>query len=254
MLTHPTLEKLQALRLTGMLSALKEQMHMPDIGDLSFEERLGLLVDHEMTDRNDRRLKTRLRQAKFRLSAQLEDIDYRHPRGLDKSLMLSLADCQWVAQRRNILITGPTGIGKTWIACALGQKACRGGYSVLYLRLPRLLQEIPIAKADGRYPKFMAALAKTDLIILDDWGLAVLGDENRRDLLELLEDRHGRRATVVTSQLPVEHWHEALGDPTLADAILDRLVHNAYRITLKGDSMRKRLAQQPTDANQASVL
>lgn len=250
MLNHPTLEKLQALRLTGMLSALKEQMQMPDIGDLSFEERLGLLVDREMTDRSDRRLKTRLRQAKFRLSAALEDIDYRHPRGLDKSLMLSLADCQWVAHRRNILITGPTGIGKTWIACALGQKACRGGYSVLYLRLPRLLQEIPIAKADGRYPKFMAALAKTDLIILDDWGLAVLSDENRRDLLELLEDRHGRRATVVTSQLPVEHWHQALGDPTLADAILDRLVHNAYRIPLTGDSMRKRLAMQPTDTTQ----
>jgi DNA replication protein DnaC len=250
MLNHPTLEKLQALRLTGMLCALKEQMQMPDIGDLSFEERLGLLVDREMTERSDRRLKTRLRQAKFRLSAALEDIDYRHPRELDKSLMLSLADCQWVAHRRNILITGPTGIGKTWIACALGQKACRAGYPVLYLRLPRLLQEIPIAKADGRYPKFMAALAKTDLIILDDLGLAVFSDENRRDLLELLEDRHGRRATVVTSQLPVEHWHQALGDPTLADAILDRLVHNAYRIPLTGDSMRKRLAPQPTDKAQ----
>ena len=222
---------------------------MPDIGDLSFEERLGLLVDREMTARNDRRLTTRLRQAKFRLSAELEDIDYRQPRGLDTSLMLSLASCQWVEQRCNILITGPPGIGKTWIACALGQKACRQGYTVLYLRVPRRLQEIPIAKADGRYPKFMAALAKTDLIILDDWGLAVLSDENRRDLFELLEDRHGRRATLVTSQLPVEHWHEALGDPTLADAILDRLVHNAYKITLTGDSMRKRLARQPTDSS-----
>lgn len=250
MLTHPTLEKLQALRLTGMLGALMEQMRMPDIGDLRFEERLGLLVDREMTERCNRRLKTRLRQAKFRLSAELEDIDYRHPRGLDKSLMLSLASCQWVEQRRNILIAGPTGIGKTWLACALGQKACREGYTVLYLRLPRLLQEIPIAKGDGRYPKFMAALAKTDLIVLDDLGLAVLSDENRRDLLELLEDRHGRRATLVTSQLPIEHWHQALGDPTLADAILDRLVHNAYKITLKGDSMRKRLALHKTDSSQ----
>lgn len=251
MLSHPTLEKLQALRLTGMLGALSEQMHMPDIGELSFEERLGLLVDREMTERSDRRLKTRLQKAKFRLSAELEDIDYRHPRGLDKSLMLTLASCQWVKDRRNVLITGPTGIGKTWLACALGQKACREGYAVLYLRLPRLLQEMPIAKGDGRYPKLMASLAKTDLVVLDDWGLAVLSDEHRRDLLELLEDRHGRRATLVTSQLPLEHWHEALGDPTLADAILDRLVHNAYKITLKGDSMRKRLATQKTDSPKA---
>lgn len=250
MLNHPTLEKLQALRLTGMLSALSEQMNMPDIGDLGFEERLGLLVDREMTERSDRRLTTRLRQAKFRLQAHIEDIDYRHPRGLDKSLMLSLASCQWVKERRNILITGPTGIGNTWLACAFGEKACRQGDGVLYLRLPRLLQEIPIAKGDGRYVKLMAALAKTDLIVLDDWGLAVLSDENRRDLLELLEDRHGRRATLVTSQLPVAHWHEALGDPTLADAILDRLVHNASKITLTGDSMRKRLATQKTDATQ----
>jgi DNA replication protein DnaC len=247
MLNHPTLDKLQTLRLSGMYHALIEQMNMPDIGDLSFEERLGLLVDREMTERSERRLKTRLRQAKFRLSAQIEDVDYRYPRGLDKSLVLNLASCQWVKERRNILITGPTGIGKTWMACALGQKACREGYSALYLRLPRLLQEIPIAKADGRYPKFMASLAKADLILLDDWGLAVLSDENRRDLLELLEDRHGRRATLVTSQLPLDHWHQALGDPTLADAILDRLVHNAYKIALKGDSMRKRLATQKTE-------
>jgi len=203
-----------------------------------------------MTERDDRRLKTRLRQAKFRLNAAIEDIDYHHPRGLDKSLMLTLASCQWVKDRRNILITGPTGIGKTWLACALGQKACRQGYAVLYLRLPGLLQELPIAKGDGRYAKLMTSLAKTDLIVLDDWALAVLNDENRRDLLELLEDRHGRRATLVTSQLPVEHWHQALGDPTLADAILDRLVHNAYKITLTGDSMRKRLAIDKTDATQ----
>jgi DNA replication protein DnaC len=165
--------------------------------------------------------------------------------------MLSLASCQWVKDRRNILLTGPTGIGKTWLACALGHKACREGYAVLYLRLPRLLQELPIAKGDGRYAKRMASLAKTDLIALDDWGLAVLSDENRRDLLELLEDRHGRRATLVTSQLPVDHWHEALGDPTFADAILDRLVHNAYKITLNGDSMRKRLAISKPDSARA---
>ena len=244
MLTHPTLDKLQTLRLTGMVKALSEQMQMPDISDLSFEERLGLLVDREMTERHDRRLKTLLRQAKLRLNASIEDLDYRHPRGLDKSLFISLASCQWVRDRRNILITGPTGVGKTWIACALGQTACRQGYTTLYLRLPRLLQELPIAKGDGRYAKLMASLAKTDVLILDDWALAKLSDEHRHDLLEILEDRHDRRSTLVTSQFPLEHWHEAIGNPTLADAILDRLVHNAYKITLKGDSMRKRLATQ----------
>ena len=242
MLNHPTLDKLQALRLTGMVKALSEQMHMSDISDLSFEERLGLLVDREMTERHGRRLKTRLRQAKLRLSAALEDIDYRHPRGLDKSLMVSLASCQWVRDRRNILITGPTGIGKTWISCALGQAACRGGYTTLYLRLPRLLQELPIAKGDGRYPKLMASLAKTDVLILDDWALAKLNDDHRRDLLEVLEDRHDRKSTLVSSQFPLEYWHEAIGNPTLADAILDRLLHNAYKIILKGESMRKQRA------------
>jgi DNA replication protein DnaC len=239
MLAHPTLDKLQTLRLTGMVKALHEQLHLPDIADLGFEERLGLLVDREMTERQDRRLKTRLRQAKLRLNASLEDIDYRHPRGLDKSLMVSLASCQWVRDRRNILITGPTGIGKTWVACALGHVACREGYTTLYLRLPRLLQELPIAKGDGRYPKLMATLAKTDVLILDDWALAKLTDDHRRDVLEVLEDRHDRRSTLVSSQFPLEHWHEAIGNPTLADAILDRLVHNAYKIILKGESMRK---------------
>jgi DNA replication protein DnaC len=240
MLPHPTLDQLQALRLTGMAKALSEQRAMPDITALSFEERLGLLVDREMTERSNRRLTTRLRQAKLRLSACLEDIDYHHARGLEKSLLLRLASCQWITERHNVLIVGPTGIGKTWLACALGHQACREGYTVLYRRLPRFLQELPMAKGDGRYPKLMASLAKTDLLILDDWGLATLSEENRQDLLELLEDRHGRRATIVTSQFPVEHWHEAIGNPTLADAILDRLLHNAYKITLRGESMRKR--------------
>lgn len=240
MLNHPTLDKLQALKLTGMYKALCEQMAMSDLADLRFEERLGLLVDREMTERDTRRLGTRLRKAKLRQSACIEDLDYRHPRGLDKSLLTSLATCHWIRERHNVLITGPTGIGKTWIACALGHKACREGFTALYVRLPRLLQELPIAKGDGRYVKLMASLAKTDLLLLDDWGLATLSDENRRDLLELLEDRHDRRATIVTSQFPLEHWHEAIGDPTLADAILDRLVHNAYKIILKGESMRKR--------------
>ena len=249
MLTHPTLDKLHALKLMGMYHALLEQMQMPEITAVPFDDRLGLLVDRESTAREDRRLKTRLHKAKLRQTACIEDIDYRHPRGLDKSLMLSLATCQWVRERHNVLITGPTGIGKTWLACALGHQACREGWTALYLRLSRLLQEFPLAKGDGRYVKLMTALAKTDVLILDDWGLAPLSDDNRRDLLELLEDRYDCRATIVTSQLPVEHWHEAIGEPTLADAILDRLVHNAYKIALKGDSMRKRQAPVPKQAS-----
>jgi len=226
-----------------MYQALVEQLQMPDIAALTFEERLGLLVDRESTERENRRLTTRLRQAKLRQTACIEDIDYRHPRGLDKSLMARLATCQWVRERHNVFITGPTGIGKTWLGCALGHKACREGLTVLYLRLPRFLPELPIAKGDGRYGKLLTTLAKTDVLILDDWGLAPFSDENRRDLLEIVEDRHERRATIITSQLPVEHWHDALGDPTLADAILDRLVHNAYKIALHGESMRKRPAK-----------
>ena len=239
MLNHPTLDKLQALRFVGMAQALSEQMALPDIDDLSFEERLGLLIDREMTEREDRRLKTRLRQAKLKQNACVEDIDYRHARGLDKSLMRDLANCQWIKRHLNLLITGPTGVGKTWIACALAQKACREGYSALYLRLPRLLQELPIAKGDGTYTRLMMRLARIDVLILDDWGLSKLIAEQRRDLLEILEDRHDNRSTIVTSQLPLDKWHHIIGDPTLADAILDRLVHNAYKINLKGDSMRK---------------
>ena len=239
MLNHPTLDKLQDLRFTGMVKALTEQMALPDIDELSFEERLGLLVDREMTEREDRRLTTRLRQAKLKQNACIEDIDFKQPRGLDKSLILDLAQCQWIKKHLNLLITGPTGVGKTWVACALAQKACREGFTSLYLRLPRLLQELPIAKGDGTYTRLMNRLAKVDVLILDDWGLSKLIAEQRRDLLEILEDRHDTRSTIVTSQLPLDQWHHIIGDPTLADAILDRLVHNAYKINLKGESMRK---------------
>ncbi len=240
MLIHPILEKLQTLKFKGMLKALHEQLQMPDIQELSFEERLGLLVDREMTERENTRLQTRLRKAKLRQSACIEDIDYRHPRGLDKSLIVGLASCRWVSEHLNVLITGPTGVGKTWIVCALAQKACREGHSAQYLRLPRLFQELPIAKGDGRYPKLLAQLAKTEVLVLDDWGLLKLNAEQRRDLLEILEDRYGSRSTIVTSQLPIDKWHQIMGDPTRGDAMLDRIVHNTYKINLTGGSMRKK--------------
>lgn len=242
MLIHPTLEKLESLRLTGMLTALQEQMGMDDINDLSFEERLGLLVDREAVCRESRRLKTRLRKAKLRHSAAVEDIDFRHPRGLDKSLVMRLADCNWLKNHENLIITGPTGVGKSYLACAFAQKACRTGYSAIYLRTSRLFENLGLAKGDGRYIKLLTGFAKTDLLVLDDFGLAKLNREHQHDLLEILEDRHGLKSTLVTSQLPVEHWHEQIGDPTMADAILDRLVHSAHKIQLKGGSMRKKKA------------
>lgn len=250
MLNHPTLDKLHALKFTGMAKALSEQIALPEIENLAFEERLGLLVDREMTERDERRLKSRLRKARLKQLACIEDIDYRHARALDRSLMVDLASCQWIKKHLNILITGPTGVGKTWIACALAQKACREGYSAQYLRLPRLLEELPLAKGDGSYPKRLTSLAKMDVLILDDWGLSKLTSDQRRDLLEILEDRHDMRSTIVTSQLPINKWHQIIGDPTLADAILDRLVHNAYKINLKGESMRKKKANLtlPTDS------
>jgi DNA replication protein DnaC len=226
-----------------MSHALEEQMQSPDISQLSFEERLGLLVDREITERDNRRLTSRLRQARLKQQACLEDIDYQTSRGLDQILMLKLSDCQWVKKAINILITGPTGIGKSWMACALAQKACREGYSAYYQRLTRLLQELPLARGDGSYAKLLVRLAKTDVLVLDDWGLVKLNAEQRRDLLEILEDRHGSRATIITSQLPIDQWHDIIGDATLADAIMDRLVHNAYKINLTGESMRKKTSK-----------
>jgi DNA replication protein DnaC len=240
MLTQPLLEKLEQLRFYGMLKTLQEQMQMPDIEKLSFEERLGLLIDREMTERENRRLKTRLRKAKLRQNASVEDVDFRHPRKLDKTLFMQLADGRWLKEHNNLLLIGPTGVGKTYLACALAQKACRLGYGTLYFRLPRLLHELSIAKADGRYDKLLTGISRIDLLVLDDWGLDKFIKEQRHDLLEILEDRHGRRSTLVTSQLPVKHWHEIIADPTLADAILDRLVHNAYKLVLTGESMRKK--------------
>lgn len=238
MMYHPTLDKLKQLKLTGMLRALQEQENIPDIRTMPFEERFGLIVDRELTERDNRRMQTRLRLAKLKQNAAMEDIDFKAARGLDRSLILKLADCQWVKEHLNVLITGATGLGKTYLACALAQKACREGYSSHYIRLTRLFQELDTGRADGRYAKMMRQFAKTDVLIMDEWGLAVLTDQHRRDLLEILDDRYNMRATIITSQLPTANWHEAIGDPTLADAILDRVVHNAYKINLSGKTMR----------------
>ena len=240
MLIHPIIDKLRTLRLNAMARTLEEQMQMPDIDALSFEERLGLLVDMEATDRENRRLKTRLVKARLRQNASIEDIDFRHPRGLDKSLMMKLFSCDWIKESNNLLITGPTGTGKTFLACALAQKACREGYTVQYVRMPRIFQDLHIAKGDGRYMKILKDFAKANLLLFDDWGLAQMTDETRHDLLEILEDRNSTSSTLVTSQFPVDKWHDQIGDPTLADAILDRLIHSAYKIELKGGSMRKK--------------
>jgi DNA replication protein DnaC len=239
MLNHPTYDRLTQLRLSGMARAWAEQHNAPGIEALSFEERLGLLVDREVTERAARQTSNRLRRAKLKQTAVAEDIDYRHPRGLDRALFRRLLDGHWVSAHQNVLITGPTGVGKTYLACALAHQACRQGATALYLRLPRMFEELTLARGDGRYSKFIAQIAKTDVLILDDWGLAILDDERRRDLLEILDDRHGARSTIVTSQLPTELWHNALGDPTLADAILDRLVHHAHHLALAGESLRK---------------
>jgi len=240
MLTHPITDKLQQMKFYGMLTAFEEQMQMADIEKITFEDRLALLVDREMTVRENRQLKTRLRKAKLREDACIEDVDFRHPRGLDKSLFISLADCRFIKEHNNVLIIGPTGVGKTYLACALAQNACRNGYTALYFRLPSLLHDLSIAKADGRYSNLLKSIARTDLLVLDDWGLSKCVKEQRHDLLEILEDRNGLRSTLVTSQLPVKHWHEIIADPSLADAILHRLVHNAYKLVLEGDSMRKK--------------
>lgn len=242
MLDHPTLNQLKAMKLTGMAQAFEEQLQRADDNDLSFEDRLAFLVEREHNVRTNRQLTYRLRRAQLKLNASLEDLDQRTPRGLDKSFINQLARSRFISDHLNVLITGPTGVGKTYLACAIAHSACRNGFSARYLRIPRLLTDLAIARGDGTWSKVLAQLAKTDLVILDDWGLAMLHAEQRRDLLDIFDDRHGLRSTIVTSQLPVKQWHETIGDPTLADAILDRLVHNAYTLNLKGGSMRKKQA------------
>ena len=240
MLHRHTLEKLHALRLTGMATAFEQQLAQPASEELLFEDRFALLLDQEILYRDNRRLVRLLKAAKLRLNACVEDIDYRHPRGIERPLLSALSSCQWVQRHQNLCITGPTGTGKTWLACALGNQVCRQGLSVRYLRLPRLFEQLRIAHGDGSYPRLMNQLAKIDLLVLDDWAIQKMAAPQRNDLMEIIEDRHGLKPTLIASQLPVEHWHEYIGEATLADAILDRLLHNAHRLPLRGESMRKK--------------
>ncbi len=249
MLIHPTIEKLSALKLHGMARALAEQLDGDGVAsdgvtELSFEERLGLLADREMIERDNRSLTRRLQQAKLRYPAAIEDIDFRRSRGLDRALILELASCRFIGKRRNVLISGPTGAGKSFLACALAHKACRESFSARYFSLAALAQTLDTAHADGSLPRLMQRIERTDLLVVDDFGLTALSQRQKHDLWRILEDRYDRRSTVVASQFPVDNWHELLDDPTLADAILDRIVHNAYRLTLKGESMRKLKAKE----------
>jgi DNA replication protein DnaC len=243
MLAHPTQERLLALGLAGMARALDDQRRQPDIAALNFEERLALLLDRETIERENKRLVARLRFATLRQEAVVEDLDVRAARGLDRALFQKLAGGEWIDRKQNVLIVGPTGVGKSWLACALGHKACRDNRSVVYHRVPRLLEALALARGDGRHGRLLKAISRVQLLILDDWGLAPLTSEQRRDLLEIMDDRHDRGSTIVTSQLPVDHWHTVIGDPTIADAVLDRLVHNAHRLVLTGESLRKRAAK-----------
>lgn len=240
MLNEPTMTKLLALRLATMASAWAEQQKDPKIGGLDFDERFGLLVDAEYLARDNRKVTRLLKQAKLRIpSASMEDVKVSSKKGLDRATCNQLASCRWIGEHLNVLVSGATGVGKSYLACALGQAACRRGHRVYYFRLPRLFEELALAKADGTYTRQLAKLAKADVLVLDDLGLGTLRDAQRHDLLEVLDDRYGERSTIVTSQLPVPKWHDWIGEPTVADAILDRLVHNAYKLTLRGPSGRK---------------
>jgi len=248
MLNQPTLEKLQTMKLHGMADAFRTQLETADTSQLSFEERFAMLVDQQWLWKENRALARRLRAAKLKERGVIEDIDYQHPRGLDRKLIRTLASSEWVRQHQNLLLIGPTGIGKTWLGCALAQKACRDGFTILHKRSSELFRDLAVAHVDGSFGRLLTKLARIDILVLDDFAMAPLKDSERRDFLELCDDRYQRRSIILTSQLPLAHWHEQIGDPTLADSILDRLVHNAYRIELNGESMRKKRGRKPDDS------
>lgn len=239
MLAHPTLDQLHALGLYGLAKGFKELEHKPEARSLEHAEWLGLLLDYEQTLRRQKQFEARARVARLRYPASVEDVDYQAPRGLDRALFLKLAACDWIAERKNLLITGAAGLGKSWLSCALGHKACRENISVLYARVPRLFAELGAARGDIRYARLLRSIARAKLLVLDDWGPEALSADQARDLLEIIEDRYDKGSLIITSQVPVAKWHDLIGIPTLADAILDRVIHNAYRIELAGDSLRK---------------
>lgn len=240
MLNEPTMEKLKVLRLDAMARVWAEQQKSTDMAKLAFDERFGLLVDAECLFRENRRLGRLLKEAKLKIGeACVEDIDYPPRRELDKAVVRQLATCRWVQEHQNVTITGATGVGKTYVACALAQHACRRGYSAIYRRASRLFDELTMARADGSYARLLGKLARTDILVIDDWGLTPSRDTERQDLLEILEDRYGSRSTIMSSQIPRDKWHDYLGDATVADAILDRIIHNAHKLVLNGPSRRK---------------
>jgi len=253
MLIYPTVERLRSVGLHAMADALVELQDNPQAAELLHPDWLGLLVDREITYRDNRRLARRLQVAKLRQAAVVENVDYRASRGLDRALFQALITCQWIRDHQHLTLVGPTGTGKSWLACALGHKACREGFSVLYKRAPRLFADLAQARGEGRIARFLTAIERTQLLIIDDWGPEVLNAEQRRDLLEIVDDRCDKSSLLITSQVPIKQWHDIVGDPTIADAILDRIIHNTHRIELKGHSMRRRQTIQASEERHPAV-